>query len=76
MLTPLHPRLAERLGRERLDALRGSVSEIAARLDTALSDDLLALPAEGFSDAVHPFGEGRRAWSLRVGDAVGALLAH
>jgi hypothetical protein len=76
VLTPIHPRLAERIGRARLDALRSSVSTLAARLGAGVSDDLLALPAEDFSDAVHPFGDGRSAWSVRVGDAVAPLLAN
>jgi len=76
VLTPIHPRLGEQLGGAALDEIRRSVATLAARLDAGFSDDLLALPTDGFSDAVHPFGAGRDAWSARLGDEVAPLLAN
>ena len=75
VLTPVHPRLAETLGGDVLATVRGSVSALAARLDAGFSDDTLALAADGFSDAVHPYGAGRVAWSRRLGEAAASLVA-
>jgi hypothetical protein len=76
VLTPVHPRLAEALGGDVLDAIRRTVSVLAKKLDAGFSDDTLALRAEGFSDAVHPYGAGRTAWSRRLGEATAPLVVN
>jgi hypothetical protein len=76
VLTPVHPRLAETLGGDVLASVRGSVSALSTRLAASFADDTLALAGAGFSDAVHPFGEGRLAWSHRLGEATAPLLTN
>ena len=74
VLTPVHPELVATLPPGALDEVRRSVSTLAARLGAVARDDTLTLGATGFSDAVHPFGDGRTQWSLALGRAAAGLL--
>jgi hypothetical protein len=74
VLTPVHPRLAAALAGETLDVLRRELAAQAERLDARVLDHSTALGDDGFSDAVHPFGAGRDAWSARLGDELRPLL--
>jgi hypothetical protein len=74
VLTPVHPRLAAALGAAELAEVRNVLRARAARLGAVFLDHSMALPAEGFSDAVHPFAEGRNAWSRELGDALAMQL--
>lgn len=74
LITPMHPRLDAMLGPEAIGAIRASVGSLAGRLGATVIDDSLALPAEGFSDAVHPFGAWRKTWSSQVGADLAPLL--
>ena len=74
VLTPVHPELVATLPPGALDEVRTSVAALAERIHADARDDTLALDAAGFSDAVHPFGDGRTQWSLELGRAVAGLL--
>jgi len=74
VLTPVHPRLAEALGAAELGEVRKVLNAHAERLGAVFLDHSLALPAAGFSDAVHPFAEGRNTWSRELGDALAMQL--
>ena len=76
VLTPVHPELSATLPPGALDEVRQAVRALAERLHAEARDDTLALGASAFSDAVHPFGEGRTQWSLELGRAVARLLPH
>jgi hypothetical protein len=74
VLTPVHPRLAEALSGDTLDTVRRTLAAHADRLDARFLDHSTVIGADGFSDAVHPFGDGRSAWSLRLGDELRPLF--
>ena len=76
VLTPVHPELVATLPPGALDEVRSSVRSLAARIGVDAQDDTLALGAAGFSDAVHPFAEGRTQWSLALGRAAAGLLGR
>jgi hypothetical protein len=74
VLTPVHPALAATLAPGTLDTIRRFLAGEAEHLDARFLDHSLALGVEEFSDAQHPSGDGRRAWSLKLGEQVGSLL--
>ena len=74
VLTPVHPALVASAPPGALDAVRAEVAALAGRIGADARDDTLALDAAGFSDAVHPFGEGRTRWSLALGRGIAGLL--
>ena len=73
VLTPIHPHLARMLGPDTLDALRRSLDMEARRLEAHFLDHSASLGADGFSDAVHPFADGRGAWSIQLGEGIASL---
>ena len=74
VLTPIHPDLARMLGADTLGALHRGLDTEARRLDADFLDHSASLEADGFSDAVHPFADGRAAWSVRLGEDIASLL--
>jgi hypothetical protein len=76
VLTPVHPEVAATLPPGALDEVRTSVAALADRIHFDARDDTRALGAAGFSDAVHPFGDGRTQWSLELGRAAAGLLSN
>ncbi len=67
VLTPTHPELRAALGDDTVTALRTRLAALARDHDAAFLDHFDLLPAESFSDAVHPNARGRETWSRRLG---------
>ncbi|MFO0838569.1 MAG: hypothetical protein U1D55_08560 [Phycisphaerae bacterium] len=70
-LTPVHPELARRLGDSLLDEIRGGIAALCQDSGAAYFDDSRFLNADEFSDAVHPFEDGRARWSAELGRRLG-----
>jgi hypothetical protein len=75
VLTPINPALNEALGSDLIEQASRELSTLADRNGAVFLDHSAVLPAEEYSDPVHPFDAGRRHWSAVLGQAIAERLA-
>ncbi len=75
VLTPLHPELAARIGSDLLSATIASARSVSEAGGATFVDHSSFMPAGEFSDAVHPFEDGRRRWSAELGRVLSGIRA-
>lgn len=75
VLTPINPSLHEALGSDLIERANRELSALADRNGATFLDHSAVLPAEEYSDPVHPFDAGRRHWSAVLGQAIADRLA-
>lgn len=72
--TPIHPRLSAPPADVLIGQVRAGLRGLAERNNLTFLDHSGLLTVDQYSDALHPFGEGRRIWSEALGRALAEEL--
>ena len=75
VLTPINPELLRRLGDEQVNEIQGWLQTLSDQTGVTYLDHSTVLSVEEYSDAVHPFENGRRHWSAHLGQELRSLAA-
>ena len=70
VVSPIHPAFAESLEGGLLSEMRRELSDMAAETGAGYVDHSRLLSADQYADPVHPFGPGRRVWSIALAEAM------
>jgi hypothetical protein len=73
-LTPLHPELCRRIGQESVAQAAERIAAACRETGAVFLDDSAFLDAREFSDAVHPFTNGRERWSAALGRRIAQVV--
>ena len=73
VLSPINPELLRRLGEEQVTETQGWLQALSDQTGVPYLDHSTVLSIEEYSDAVHPFGNGRRRWSAHLGQELRSL---
>lgn len=74
VLAPMNPEVLGQLPPDFVKTMSAPLEAAAKESGSIFLDQSEMLPASGFSDHIHPIGEGRDQWSAAIGQAVRAAL--